>query len=149
MSTELCETLAKQHVEYLQYSGHFFAQMGDIDDCIDLPYDSSFFLANLINNRTKLPATMYIGLCLPSQCSPEQIKATMNTELAQANPIIQALFNFPLAVGNVKVNPQTEVFDYSGWFFITVILLALFFLLGVIAYVKNKLGKKNESKNTA
>jgi hypothetical protein len=29
MSTDLCKTLASQHMEYAVYSGHFFAQLGE------------------------------------------------------------------------------------------------------------------------
>ncbi len=40
--------------------------MGDAYDCMDLPYNSTYYMANFINNRTKANATMYLGLCLPS-----------------------------------------------------------------------------------
>ena len=66
MSTDLCKTLASQHIEYAVYSGHFFAQLGEYHQCVELPYSSSFYLANFINNRTKASATMFMGLCLPS-----------------------------------------------------------------------------------
>ena len=52
--------------------------MGDYHDCLELPEESSYFMANLINNNTKANATLYLGLCLPSICSPELIQGAIN-----------------------------------------------------------------------
>jgi len=55
--------------------------MGSYYDCVDLPYNSSYYMANFINNKTHAPATMYMGLCLPSVCSAEDVKEIMNAQL--------------------------------------------------------------------
>ena len=68
--TQLCQDLTELHLEkYLENSGHFISQMGNYEDCVDLGFTSAYFKANFINNNTKLPATMYTGLCLPHECS--------------------------------------------------------------------------------
>lgn len=142
MSTDLCKVLATEHVEYIQNSGHFFAQLGDYYDCVDLPYNSTYFMANFINNRTSNPAQIFYGFCLPTECSPDFIEDVMNTELARANPILQAMLGFPLAVGSIDVNPQDKQYPFSGWFYLTVVLLVLLGLMGIIAAVKGLLTNK-------
>ena len=100
-------------------------------------------MANFLNNRTHLPASMYIGLCLPSICQPDQIQNVMNNKLVDANPMIQAVLGFPVSVGSVDVNPQDTVYPINGWFYVAIIVLVLLFLMGVFAVVKKRMeGKK-------
>lgn len=141
MDDKLCQQLAQAHeMEYIQYSGHFFAQMGDVYDCVDLPYDSSYYMANLINNRTHANATMYLGLCLPSVCSEHFIRETLNKQLANISVPIQQMLGFPLAVGSVDVNPQDYVWEKSGWFYLTMVILSLLAVMGVFALWRSMRG---------
>ena len=48
-------------------------------------------MANFNNNKTKVPATMYMGLCLPSVCTAEYIKEYMNEFLHNKTDIVQAI----------------------------------------------------------
>jgi len=66
----------------------------------------------------------------------------MNEELVKLNPMVQALLGIPLAVGSVEVNPQDHVYDKSGWFYFTIIMLILLVLMGILAFVRGKLTKK-------
>lgn len=52
-----------------------------------------------------------------------------------------------MAVGSIQVNPQDIKYDVSGWLYVTIILLAFLFLMGVFAVIKGKMGKKKEKKN--
>jgi quinol-cytochrome oxidoreductase complex cytochrome b subunit len=66
----------------------------------------------------------------------------MNEELVKLNPMVQALLGVPLAVGWVDVNPQERVYDKSGWFYFTLILMVLLALMGVLAFVRGRLSRK-------
>ena len=116
--------------------------MGDYQDCVDLPFESSYFKSNFINNKTKLSAQMYTGLCLPSQCTGDYVKEVLNRELANSSAIIQQLLGFPIAVGTVEVNPQNITYDISGWFYTSIILFALLFIIGVFASLRSSKNKK-------
>ena len=138
----LCEELASTNVEYLLNSGHFFAQMGEYFNCEDMSQPSSYYMANFINNRTHANATMFMGLCLPSICRPEHIQNLLNEQLAKNAPIIQAVLGVPLAVGSVEVNPQNYTWDYSGWFYLTMVLLALSAGTGLVACILSLFRRK-------
>ena len=46
----------------------------------------------------------------------------------------------------MEVNPQDIKYDLTGWFYVTIILLCLLFLMGVFACVRGMKGKKKEKK---
>jgi hypothetical protein len=52
-------------------------------------------------------------------------------------------FGFPIAVGTIDENPQNYTYDYSGWYYFTVVLFSLFAVLGITAVVYFKKNKKD------
>jgi len=58
-------------------------------------------MADFINNKTKANASLYIGMCLPSICKPDQIKDYMNAYMTQLQPLIIGTLKMPLAVGAI------------------------------------------------
>ena len=66
----------------------------------------------------------------------------MNKQLETISPIVKQLVGFPLAVGNIEVNPQDIKYDFSGWFYFTIILLCFLLVMGVFACLRGKFGKK-------
>lgn len=43
------------------------------------------------------------------------------------------MIGFPLAVGSVDVNPQDYVWEKSGWFYLTAVILSLLTVMGIFA----------------
>lgn len=101
-------------------------------------------MANFINNRTKANATMFIGMCVPAICRREFIQELMNEELADLQPMIAPMFGAPLAVGSIDVNPQNYTWETSGWFYFTVVLLAILLFMAVFALFWSWLKKKEK-----
>jgi hypothetical protein len=99
--------------EYLLNSGKFLAQMGLYQDCVDLPFKSSYFMADFINANTRADAVMFMGVCMPAVCTTSNIKEIIDAFLIVPTyrQLITQQLGYPLAVGAVKLNPQNDTYS--------------------------------------
>jgi branched-subunit amino acid transport protein len=107
--------------------------------------NSTYFMANFINNNTKASANLYLGMCLPAMCSNETIKAALNKELVKNKLLIQSMVGMPLAVGVVDTNPQDYTYEKSGWFYFTVVTIVILVILGIVSLVRFRKRKEKYS----
>jgi hypothetical protein len=133
---------------YAKNSGHFFAQMGYYYDCVDLPYNSSYYMVNFMNNKTKADAQIFMGLCLPSVCTQQDVSSIMNEELVKMKAEIFSALHAELAVGSVDLNPQNYEYERTGWFYFTIITILLLAVIGIISLIRSIRSKKKEKYST-
>lgn len=129
---EECVNLVKNNLEFAFNSGKFLAQMGRFDSCDDMD-NSSYFLAYF--NRSNKSANVNIGLCLPDVCSNELVENYLNA----------VVDSYKLVVDYIDVNPQKDTYEKIPLFYVTLTLLALFFVLGLVALVWRKRSLPKES----
>jgi peptidoglycan/LPS O-acetylase OafA/YrhL len=90
-------------------------------------------MANFVNNRTQASANLYLGMCLPAVCNKTFVMDLMNEEMSNMQTQIIQMVGAPLAVGNIDLNPQDDVFSTSGWFYFTLTFLALLLFMSVFS----------------